>query len=80
MSKKTKKETLAARIVRLREVKDLNRLELAALAGVSQGTLQLLEKGVTQRPSAKVIAKLAEALEVEEAELIGEDAGAVASR
>ncbi len=61
---KKKTETLADRLTRLRTEKNLTRLALAALAEVSQGAIQLLEKGVTRNPSFSVISKLAGALGV----------------
>ena len=71
-----KKENLGTRLTRLREIAKLNRLELAALAGVSQGALQLIEKGVTRSPSAIVISKICQALKISSAELLGEEANA----
>jgi len=65
MTKKQKKtETLGERITRLRTEKEITRLDLAVAAGVSQGALQLIEKGATRKPSAAVLDKLAGALGV----------------
>jgi len=53
------KETLAERLRWLREERKLSKVDLAVAAGVSQGAIQLIEKGATRKPSAEVIAKLA---------------------
>jgi transcriptional regulator with XRE-family HTH domain len=64
MKKAKKTETLAERVTRLRESKELTRIDLAVAAGVSQGAIQLIEKGATRKPSAAMISKLAGALGV----------------
>ncbi len=71
MTKKQKKtETLGARVTRLREGKELTRIDLAVAAGVSQGAIQLIEKGATRKPSAAMISKLAGALGVSDGLLL----------
>jgi transcriptional regulator with XRE-family HTH domain len=57
-----KKQTIGDRVTLARESKNLSRIQLAIDAGVSQGTIQLIERGVTRNPSDDVVSKLARAL------------------
>lgn len=49
--------------------------ELARRAGISRTTLYHLERGVTSRPRASTLQRLAQALEVDPAELAGKGSG-----
>ncbi len=59
-----KKQTIGERVTIAREAKELSRIQLAIDAGVSQGTIQLIERGVTRNPSDEVLSKLARVLGV----------------
>jgi transcriptional regulator with XRE-family HTH domain len=60
-----------ARLRELREAKDLNRAELARLAGINWKTIHRLEEG-TGTVRSETLKKLADALEVRPAELMRE--------
>lgn len=56
-----------------RQRKGLSQLKLAALSGVSQSCIFFIEVGATRFPRPETINKLAFALGVDPAELVGEE-------
>ena len=67
---KTLKKRLAMRLKRLREERGLTQDRLAKRSGVSHGYLERLEIGMHD-PSLSTLKKLAKALKVTVAELVG---------
>jgi transcriptional regulator with XRE-family HTH domain len=65
---------LGRRLAQLRERLFVTQRELADRAGLSQGIIQSLEQGLRQDPKLSTLRKLAQALGVSVAELIGEPA------
>jgi transcriptional regulator with XRE-family HTH domain len=62
---------IGERLRRLRERRALRQEDLAALAGIGKNTVNRLEKNRTE-PHMTTIRKLAEALDVDPSELVGE--------
>jgi transcriptional regulator with XRE-family HTH domain len=62
---------IGERLRRLRERRALRQEDLAALAGLGKNTVNRLEKNRTE-PHMTTIRKLAEALDVDPTELVGE--------
>jgi transcriptional regulator with XRE-family HTH domain len=65
------KKKLSVTIRRLRERQDLTQAELAKKVKVTQGYISQLEAGTKKELGAKVALRLAEALNVSVAELLG---------
>jgi len=61
---------IAIRLKDIREAKKLSQGELAALADTRQGTISLLESGKTRRIDLDLLERIAEALDVEPADLL----------
>jgi transcriptional regulator with XRE-family HTH domain len=64
-------QTLGIAVRRLREGRRLTQVELAQRAQVSQGYLAALESGLKTNPSLSTLTKLATALGVPVAKLLG---------
>lgn len=62
------------RIRQLREERGLTQTELARKSGLAQPTLSELERGSKTNPSLKVLRRLADALGIDVADLIKEEA------
>ena len=58
-------------IAQLRKKQDLTLLQLARRVGVTEAYISMLENGVKKNPSLPVLRKLAKALRVSVAELLG---------
>lgn len=58
-----KKKTIGERIVELRQKKGLTQSELALAAGLDQGNLSRIERGLRLAVSPDVVVALAEALD-----------------
>lgn len=61
---------LGVRLKQLRATNDLNQTDLAKKVGVTQAYIAMLEKG-QQNPTLDVLQRLAKALKVTVAELVG---------
>lgn len=66
-------EDIGARITRLRNDKGLSLSELASAATVSKSYLSTVEKGSGSRPGAAILHKIAQALGVTLADLVGRE-------
>ena len=64
------------RIAELRARQGLSQAKLARVAGISRQTLRAIEGGTVRRPHDYTLARIASALEVTVAELLGEEEAA----
>ncbi len=55
-------DTIGSRVRALRKARGLTQTQLAALVGITQGSLSLIEKNLTQVPSGSTLAALCAAL------------------
>jgi transcriptional regulator with XRE-family HTH domain len=69
----TNAEEIGARITSLRHDKGMSLSELASVAGVSKSYLSTVEKGSGSRPGAAFLHKIAQALGVTLADLVGRE-------